>query len=531
MGQVLDGVPSEIRSADPRLSKPVTVRSSGQPLGFLLEEITKLTGITVTADDDAGSEPLYVFVREVPAGELLDSIWSLMSYRGALWKVRVKAAGDVRAYHFEMTREAKRLPWDLDDAEVAASLKELNALIEAANAPPAERSRRLMELKKWRYPEWEQYVELSNRVSERWEGFRVIDQAVPPSARWDWLKTGGTVSIPLTDAPSPARSYATGYINMAKKVLNDSGKTSIADGLQVPDRVEVSTWRSFNSPVRKVAISIAGIGAPALMGNLYTEDQLHSYWTERWTQPGDLLVSKSEGTPIGMISQELPENSRVHNFGLALSRVHQSTNISVLARMPARLNTGYPDTRSTVGELLALLASAKYPHKWRNGMMLVSNILSVYNVLYQVPVSVLRDLRERKESSGGVLTIQDVCALASKTTREQYDALVDQERVLQPTRRLYPMLAWLGSSPLVWNQVRSTAGVQLPMFGRMVMAEVAGITPTADFRLRLQTAAGASGSPKDLLYRFALVDGSGKTVWGVGFRLYAAPRPEKQPPQ
>jgi hypothetical protein len=98
------GIATAIRAADPRLSKPITFSSRSIALGDLLAALSHQTNVPLSMDPQSGAFyiRLAVSLKQVPLGEALDGIWSLLSYQEAAWAWQ--RSGDVVSYHYELVR-------------------------------------------------------------------------------------------------------------------------------------------------------------------------------------------------------------------------------------------------------------------------------------------------------------------------------------------------------------------------------------------------------------------------------------------
>ncbi len=77
----------KLRAEDARLAKAVTVGETQIYLGDLLKKISEQSGVTLTVSDKgrAADTQVTVFAKDMPVGAVMDRLWSLLSYQGALW--------------------------------------------------------------------------------------------------------------------------------------------------------------------------------------------------------------------------------------------------------------------------------------------------------------------------------------------------------------------------------------------------------------------------------------------------------------
>jgi hypothetical protein len=78
----------EMRTADPRLEKTVSISEKEIYLGELLDRVAKQSGISVRLDqDDAGANAkILISVSQMRLANLMNDLWSLSSFQKAEWK-------------------------------------------------------------------------------------------------------------------------------------------------------------------------------------------------------------------------------------------------------------------------------------------------------------------------------------------------------------------------------------------------------------------------------------------------------------
>jgi hypothetical protein len=74
-------VAARLLDEDPRLQKPVTLRLKRSPLAAVVAELDRQTGVPMRATSDVSDEPVFLFVTEQPAGEVMRHLATLLGYR------------------------------------------------------------------------------------------------------------------------------------------------------------------------------------------------------------------------------------------------------------------------------------------------------------------------------------------------------------------------------------------------------------------------------------------------------------------
>ena len=79
---------AEAKTRDTRLNQKITDNHRRICIGELLEEISKQTGITILADTRSGAADIEIscYLEGQPVGQVMDTLWSLVSHQGGEWK-------------------------------------------------------------------------------------------------------------------------------------------------------------------------------------------------------------------------------------------------------------------------------------------------------------------------------------------------------------------------------------------------------------------------------------------------------------
>lgn len=99
------------RQADSRLEKRVTFVSDRIAIGDLLEKMSALSSVTLTAGerDEAGDDGVSVALHDVKVGDAMNALWSLVSYQKAEWDWTATGEGKSASYHLSRPPAARFL--------------------------------------------------------------------------------------------------------------------------------------------------------------------------------------------------------------------------------------------------------------------------------------------------------------------------------------------------------------------------------------------------------------------------------------
>lgn len=131
--------PSPLRSLaqDERLAKAVTLRCRRRPVADVLTEITRQTGVTISAASEVAEEPVVVYMHDRPAREVMQHLAEHFNYQ---WR-RGTANGET-VYELYQDAASRRQEQALHDDDTRRMWDRLSRLVrhlqQLSNRPPAE---------------------------------------------------------------------------------------------------------------------------------------------------------------------------------------------------------------------------------------------------------------------------------------------------------------------------------------------------------------------------------------------------------
>jgi len=125
----------DMRTADPRLETPVSITTPNIYMGELLDAVATQTGVPIRVDaDDGGANPIVIIsVTRIRAADLMDTLWSLASFRKAEWKWSRSGEPGHYAYVFSRPAIARDLPGRLKTKMTTDFADHIGRLVRAAS--------------------------------------------------------------------------------------------------------------------------------------------------------------------------------------------------------------------------------------------------------------------------------------------------------------------------------------------------------------------------------------------------------------
>lgn len=464
----------EMRRQDPRLQKRVTLVSPRVHIGELMEHLARQSGVAVAASDatGAGDAEVTVALHDVPLGDAMDALWSLVSYQSAEWEWR--RSGDAGHYEYQLARsDAARSLASAMKAQIQGDVEnQAKTLIDALKMSPEELA---------------QVGAKDPLVQSMIDDGRVrpsisLFAALPPDVQSDMLRNQKTLLIPVSDMTPQMQVYVD-QLWQWQQDSTDKGFREHPEWLTAPP----PPWYKGPPPSRivpkpkDVGISVhvspvsaapmmtvdLGWGSGDFFGGLWEDKalrrRLDAFWRLSGDADGDAQTAKKAATP-----KTPPPSEKDSQYPNRLIELAQAAPLSLIARVPqaqgtVSISTG--DVRPygmTVQAYLDLLdKEAHFQHKWRDGVLLVSNpawfVLDNDDVV--APWAVVRRLRDAEAAAGdGFLSVDDLARTASDLSEPSLRRLARQYPVMDSVAHWRDLLALLHREPSLRPYLLSSQG-------------------------------------------------------------------------
>jgi hypothetical protein len=448
---------------DSRLNRTVSISSQRMYVGDLLAQVRDSTGVNITADlrDGAADEQIALELRDTKLSELLDSLWSMFSYKGGLW--HWDRRGVEGNYRYSLTKPlgARGLADRLKGLAQQLFEDQTEALLKFAQMSPKERQKRVIELSQALLQDDDKLAMTCLGDDRIWSALKLVGDVVGKDELRPLLRDGLTKSAPVSSLSEDARSF----VHSVWAAGQFRHKTSQGGEWEaVPEPVQVKVYASNPNDTlgRSLFVDLQGIGGYGYSGGTPLDNILMERLRRLWIHPGD----SAEGTQADVIiAASAKQNPAVINRVIAarLRELSHGSGISFIARLPRKQrDPGSPAGRAIRPFLSAVRDIPPYAYsKWRGSMLLVDYPRWYLDRESTVPWTVASELHHALEEDSGLLRTERLCAVAAQLNVPQLRALAEDVHVMSFVGDFYPLFHAAGNTPLAMKALISVRGVSL----------------------------------------------------------------------
>lgn len=526
----------EQRRADDRLSRPVTYVAAEVYVGRLLEDLSKQTGVALAVGDPRdGAADFRVTVRlqQVPLGDALSALWSLMSFRGAEWDwTRSEVEGAFR-YRLYRPQRARQFPDELPDLIEARFEECALRQIQLVLAPPKDRERIAGDDPVVRKLLESAGTEGGDRV---WRAIRTFAENVP-EARWLSVLRGETLRIPLDKLSAAGRGHVQAELDLKAKARARFGLPP--SPTPSPNSIEFSRGGAPVYATPSLFLMLEDIGGYATFGGTPLGEEFNERMMRLWMHPQDKTTDPAEERPVtgqrpGLegkagLARPAPGEVPPSATGL-LARLHQATGgagVSSIALVPARSqDLGSPIGKTLRGFLDYARGVGPFPHrKWRHGVLLVTEPMWMYHARGNIPWVTMKQLRAAQQRNGGVLTFDDLL-LIGELAPSQVEALGQTFPEASRAGEWLEFFLLLHDRPVLSRQLQRAPGVRaetlVPVVPHAVRSRLFQLGGSPN--LRLSEEPHLNENPPWRRYDLVAYAQNGKRVGTVGTLILSTAR-------
>ncbi len=457
----LRNLTAEMRREDPRLEQRVTLSAARIQVGDVLERLAKQTGVPVRADERSGaSDPeVTVYLRDLPLGDALDALWSLVSYKDAEWWW--EREGKPGAYEYVLTRplSAQRLPQRLRDRFQA----EFEAEAEAYRAAQALTPEQQKELAK-------KDPRIANMVSSprAATGQSAFFESLSLEQQRAVLRGEQQIQVPLDKLGAKGKA-------LVKMVWDEGAHLRIdpltGDTSPEPYPDSVTFGRSWSERIvsPSLVIDIPGAGGYGYMGGMPLIRSALAYLGGLWLLDGDARTDATESRALDAKKAGTVDLGAQEERGIdaRLRRLSKLADVSIIARVPEMqysLQTmeAAREERTLADTLYNLRNNAyRFDAKWRGRALLLAVPGWYTTAADDAPWSFTRRLRQSAGRDGGFLGLDDLAEAAEKLSDAQIKLLTREFPVLDPVPNYRWLLASIARNSNMRNDLQSKRGAGL----------------------------------------------------------------------
>lgn len=538
-------ITAAMRKDDARLDLPVTIASRRITIGELLEDLTKRTGVTLKAGErDGAADPsVAVFCKNLPLHRVLNSLWSVMSYREATWVWdRAGAPGSFR-YELTVPRKAQKLRERLLNWTQQQFERNAEKLMAVADGTDEDRQRALKEI--YGDPDFKNPILPVNRL---WADIRAFKHALTSDQQKSVLRGEGTIEAPLSALDEKSRER---LLSDWRELTRD---TIYLDGNGVkytppdPASVRFELVRYISTPSLCVNMVANSTAAPYEIGGVPLESAYRAYLSSLWLLPTDQkkdfalerMMTKPEAQPTETTQEQLDVNMNAQTqarnktpLGLLsqhLEEIASGASVALFARLPE--DNPYTSLAEPwglrLGDYWQRERIRPVMTKWRDGVHLITT--QVWPIEDPpIPLFFVRQLR-KDAIPGKLLPFEDLVQAAGLLTVGRLGRLTTEFPVMQSVAQAREILALFYRVPALANQAQTKHGLTItdevanalrpllppPIWQRIESGEARTLS------LRIIQQSDPRIPPRDVV--FQLRDRNGKFLTGYGFK--DQPQPE-----
>ena len=525
-----DAAPPDVLRDDPRLEQRITFSAASIQVGDLLDRLTTKTGVPIRAEEkDGAADPVVaVFVRDLPLRNLLDSLRSLMSYKGAEWKW--ERDGKPGAYTYALMRPlaAAKLGARLNAHFQAAFEAEADTYAEALTLTPEQLKERA---------KTDPFVACQVSSPRAAAGQATFFETLTAPQQKAVLRGEQMVTVPLSALSDRGRAFV-------KMVWDEAVhfKVNPADGTSTPtpypDAITFGRAWMPEEITPTLFIDLPGAGGYGYMGGAPLERLARAYGEDLWTVAGDSSTSAPEAMVVDQAEAALKETEqdRLTVQG-RLRRLAKASGVSILARVPdvspstVTMSDQAPEHR--LSDVLRNLREGRWrlSHKWRGPVLLLGFTGWFHNEASDVPWSFVKRLRESREKEGGFLSVDDLITTAARLTDSQIRTLLPEFPVLGCVIHQRRLLAGIANHSNMRVDLRSKRGAALSD----LLPD--GVPPNDETTRAIQNGAvyvrldvTTTVAAREFMFIYTTRDGRPVGGFGVKCPGYVKPLDEDSPP-
>lgn len=514
-----DPISKSMRREDSRLERRVTLTAASIQVGELLERLTQSTGVSLLAGyerDGTADEKVSVFIRNVPLGNLMDGLYSLLSYRIGEWHwQRTGAKGNYR-YRFLQTRQAQILAIRLGEKLQSGFEDHAAKMLSAIEKSPVELEAYLRQ----------DPVAATLLNSDRLRaGLSVFASTLSPDVRLAVLRGQAEPLMQVSQLPPDAQRF----VQQVSRTANARERLPDGSFRPLPDptwvRFKLSKFARTVAPV--MLIEIEGRGAYGYLGGPPLARAYLDSLEDLWMLPGD---AREDSRTQARVSAPRDAKGGDGNDAPLVRRFAQlsaARPVSILARVASASSRdpGSPYDQ-VMQEYLRKLRDEPFSihHKWRSGMLLLSDASWFKERIGNrvAPYQIVKTLRQSQIAGDGYLSLADLGMAASELSEAQLRSIADEFPEMEQVAYWRPVFRLYHQSKTNARQLESPRGLVLqgnPDAIRLLI--LSGYEPFLQAKqvaaIGLRQIRREKADPDTRIYSVQLLGPDGKKVGGASF--------------
>lgn len=427
-------LPDRLLDQDPRLSRKITLVAERAYLGDLIPELGKAGHVPLTLDDRNGaSDPrLTVYVRDARLFDVLNAVWSAVSYRSAQWHWSTEGVGGSGRYRLSRGASAARLGASLREWLTGEFMRQADVHLTAATLDPESRKALLTQRASSLYPDDQRDGMLSMALAgqRKWDGLALFSGVFSPDERARILSGQTSGKMPLADLGEAATAFVRSVWERERVVVSVDGAPPVRRAL--PTHIEFSTEEqgSLRTPCLMIWMHREdGKSGYAYIGGMPLAQRLDGMITRQWSLDGDESVGPKEEFVVCTDAKTSEPNPPARSLMRCVRRLARAVPVSIVARLPPSVPADVPDPVGyRLGDYLALLKEqVAIMSKWRTGVLILSSQSWYRDEPDETPWRVVNRIREMQRADpDGILGLDGLAWLVRALTPAQLALLAEE---------------------------------------------------------------------------------------------------------
>jgi len=464
-----DPLPVTALAQDARLSRKITVVAERAYLGDLVPALLRASQVPVTLDDRnrAGDPRLTVYAREARVFDVLNAIWSTLSYRGAEWHWSVEGKAQSVRYRLSRPMRAAQVGTTLCEWVESEFAHQAEVYLAAASLDPESRRALLTQHAPSLYPSDQRDRMLSTALSgqRKWDGLALFNRTFAPGERSGILSGQSSGKMPVTDLGEDAVTFARSIWERERVMVSVDGAPPVRRAM--PTHIEFST--EAQGPLGTPCLMIwmhreDGRSGYAYLGGMPIALRLDRMISDLWSLDGD-----SPGNPAGErnIPGDPKDQDRANGTPSLLSRLRRlarSAPVNVVALLPSSAPVDLPDpVGCRLDQYLALLKDqAGIMSKRRNGVLVLSSQGWFREESAETPWRAVKRLREMQSAdSSGIVGLDGLAWMVRELTPAQLARFAREYSGANAALAIRELLLLQGATPGFVRALAASGGLRL----------------------------------------------------------------------
>lgn len=487
-----DGVGSQMRAQDARLSTPVTVSARRVYLGELLDDLARQSHIAIAAQDGESSSGIQVTVacKAVPVADLMDALWSLLSLHDFEWQWQRTGSPGKYAYTLVEPEAARSSAQRLRVLAQQALERCVAVMAKLAAMSPDERQRHAALLAEAFMQKDDEDVEGVLHSNLDWEFVRLFAQSLAPDVAARVLRGELRAKVAVSSLPQDQQDLLNRVWAQENIHATENG---VEVHLQEPSSLVFYATQGATR-VHDLALTpwvFLGehVGSFSVTPALFLDRGIAAEIRRMWMQPGDAASGPSESDEIPVhpafaTGQSPPAMAPLDE---RLIEISSATGTPVVALAPdAKSENDFPmPFGQRVGQYLAAIRAKQVMPMWKyRGSILVV----CYPAWFEEDQNALPYGLLRKYLRGGnqLIPLQDLVKLM--VAQQAYDtrALEEQNPALAAAEEFRPVFLLYEKDPSLITPRGMPLNFALIQSLRQAVPALAGRLKDTDAGLRLR---------------------------------------------